>query len=118
MKRVNEKGSWKKAKELGKQLKTVGKELQEIEKTRVEAYKKLVSLSLELYGAIPLYDCLLPDSPLFPTRLRYHLTAYSKKLGMDGIKDILVPETLIKEFSETVDESVKWALKFENEKAN
>lgn len=119
MKKTNPQGNWKQAKEIAKQLAVRAKVAQDLEVDRAKNYQAMKDLTLELYKSLPAYDALYTDSPLSPLRLRFALNAFSKRIGMEGVKNIFVSPLDIKDFTHVVDEAIAWALKFEkeNEKA-
>jgi hypothetical protein len=115
----NEKGDWAKAKKIADELIVRAKVQAELESDRVKNFLKLTDLALELYKTIPAYDSLFYDSPLAPTKIRFHLNAFAKKLGMSGVKDIVFNVQEIKPFEDYLKDAVKWAFKFQtNEKAS
>lgn len=112
----NETGDWKKMDPLVKEILTYGKVIDDLARDLVTADRKLRELMQQAYKTAPRVDSLFIDSPAGPQRQTYALKAYLKKLGWDGVRDVITPTIAIDEFQKAVKDGVTWLLKFRNEK--
>lgn len=112
----NEKGNWKDAEKLVKEINSYAEIVDSLAKDLVKANKKLLEMALEAYKTAPEIDCLFYDSPLSPSRQSLNLRLYLKKLGFDGIRDVVVNNYDISDFSECVKDGGRWLMKLKPNK--
>lgn len=111
----NSDGDWEKIKKLQKEICNSAETLEQLVKDLVAEDKKLKALQLEAYKLAPAVDCLFYDSPMSPAKQTFHLKAYFKKMGWDGIRDVFVPTVGIDDFSKVIKDGCSWLVKFKSE---
>lgn len=113
----NHGGDWKKVEKMTKEIETYAQVVDDLAKDLVKADAKLRDLMLAAYKEVPKTDCLFYDSPVSPSRQTLHLKCYLKKLGWDGVRDVMTASIAIEPFSKNIKEAMRWLLKFKNDEA-
>lgn len=108
----NHAGDWKKAEKFAKEAMGYSEIAEKHFNDGMAAFEKMKASQLEAFKATPVTDALYNDSPISPYKQTLYLKMHLKKLGWDGVRDVLTPSISIQLFSEMVKDSCKWLLKF------